>query len=653
MPYWNVHVTKWVMMGKDMQDDGCLPRWDLRDLFPSDTAPELFQSLDDVERDACLFSQRYSGKITAMPGKDLAGAIAAFESLSERMGRIQSYASLSRAVDQEKDIWAEGIYNRLRGASEKLLFFKLEINRISEIDLLTRVAAPGLAAYAPWIGQVRSFRGHQLSEEEETYIQQKFPVAQGAWVRLFDQTLMDMRFNLDGREVTKEQILNVMNTSPDKRERHQAFAEFNRVLGENGKTFSLITNTLAGLKARTDERRGFTSPESSRHLANRIDVKTVEAMAGAVRDGYARTAHRYYEWKAKKFGVHRLHPADRNAPLPGDAGKKIPWAEAQKIILAAYEKVSPEMAAIAKEFFDKGWIDAEPRAGKRGGAFTHSTVPSAHPYIMVNYFGSPRDVQVLAHELGHGVHQVLAARQGYLKASTPLTLAETASVFSEMMVFRALLDREDDMIARRKMIAAKIEDMMNTVVRQTAFYTFEQRVHGEYREKGELPPERISRIWVETQRQSLGASVNMDVPGAENGWMYIPHFINKPFYVYAYAFGDCLVNALYDEYQKAPDKKGFEKKYLELLKAGGTKPHEEALAPFGFDTASPAFWKRGISVIERYIDELIALDRKIEAVQKSTGDFKNSARDMVDPLRPGNDNQPVRRKKPPAPGGVS
>jgi oligoendopeptidase F len=641
------------MMGKDIQDDGSLPRWDLRDFYASETSVEFLKALDAVERDAVLFSQQYSGKVAKLPGKDLGEAIAAFEALSENMGRIQSYASLSRVVDQEKDAWAEGVYDRLRKASEKLLFFTIEINQIKEIDLLSRIAASELAKYAPWVGRVRSFREHQLDAAEEAYIHQKAPVAQSAWTRLFDQTLMDLRFNFDGREMTKEQILNVIHTSPDKEKRHQAYAEFNRVLGEHKKTFSLITNTLADLKAKADEWRGFENPEDSRHLANRIDGETVEAMTTAVRDSYARTAHRYYEWKAKKFGVTRLHPADRNAPLPGDAGKKIPWEEAKTIILDAYARVSPEMAAIAREFFDKGWIDAEPRAGKRGGAFAHSTVPSAHPCIMVNYFGSPRDVQVLAHELGHGVHQVLASRQGYFNASTPLTLAETASVFGEMMVFRALLDREEDMIARRAMISAKIEDMMNTVVRQTAFYTFEQRVHGERREKGELTPERISKIWTETQSQSLGSSINMDVPGAENGWTYIPHFINSPFYVYAYAFGDCLVNALYDEYQKTPDKTGFEKKYLDLLKAGGTKPHAEALAPFGFDTNDPAFWKKGLSVIERYIDELIVLDRKIEAVQKSTKDFKNTAQDMIDPPRPENDNQQFARPKPPKPGDAA
>lgn len=636
---------------------GDLPRWDLSALFPGKDSPEFTKALADIDRDVKDFARDWQGKVAKADGASLGQAVAQFEKITENIARVETYAGLLRAADSAEDAFATKIDDRLRGAQQELLFFTLEINRMAEGALLQKMAAPDLAKYAPWIAGLRAGRAHQLDDASEKYRHLKEGVAEDAWRRLFDSTLQDMRFDVDGKKLTEAETLNIVDNDKDPARRRRAWEAFAKGLQENIGSFALITNTLAALKAAEDSQRKFEKPEDSRHLSNHIDGSTVDALTSAVKASHGKTSHRYYSWKAKKNGTARLHPADRNAPLPGALEKNIPWDEAKEIVLAAFAKLSPEMAQIGRRFFDEGWIDAAPRAGKDSGAFSHPAVPSAHPYILLNYFGTPGDVMTLAHELGHGIHQVLAAKQGHLLADTPLTLAETASVFGEMLVFRSLLDREDDPIARRAMIAGKVEDMLNTVVRQTALFTFEQKIHSEYREKGELSPDRLSDIWRDVNRDSLGAGVNMDVPGAGHFWAYIPHFIHTPFYVYAYAFGDCLVNALYDSYDKTADKQNFVQKYKDLLSAGGTKSHEDALESFGFDIKDPAFWRKGLSVIERYIDELQALDQKIENAAKAKKDFKNAGRDITgDGQKPVNDNA-VRKsfgkgahKKPPRAG---
>ena len=624
-----------------------LPRWDLRDLFPGPDSKEFAQALETIETSSKNFAARDQGKIPKLSGAQLGEAIENFEKISDLETRVQTYTELLRAVDNEKAAWASDAADRLRHASEQLQFFKLEINNMREGDLLEKIAAPKLAHYGPWIAKTRAFREHQLSAEVEKFHRQMEPVTEDAWRRLYDQLLIDLRFKVGGKELTEGEVINIIDNSDDPKQRRAAFAEFTRVLGENKKTFALITNTLADLKALDDRWREFEKPEDHRHLDNQIDGETVEALSKAVRDNYSKTAHRYYAWKAKKTGAARLHPADRNAPLPGQKGREYTWDEAKEIVLAAFAKLSPEMAAIGKRFFDEGWIDAEPRAGKDSGGFSHPAVPGVHPYILLNFYGTAADVMTLAHELGHGIHQVLASGQGLLKSDTPLTLAETASVFGEMLAFRELLDRETDLTARRNMLAQKVEDMLNTVVRQTAFYTFEQQLHTERREKGEISPDRIAEIWQTTQKDSLGPSVNLDVEGAQNLWMHIPHFIHTPFYVYAYAFGDCLVNALYDTYSKAPDKADFAQKYTDLLKAGGTKRHDAAVAEFGLDTNDPLFWKKGLSVIETYIDELMALDAKLEPDTKNAKTFNDAATKSA-----ANDDKPAPVKKPSIKGPV-
>jgi oligoendopeptidase F len=371
----------------------------------------------------------------------------------------------------------------------------------------------------------------------------------------------------------------------------------------NLRTFTLIANTLAKDKEISDRWRGFADIADARHLANRVEREVVEALVTAVREAYPRLSHRYYALKARWFGKKRLPYWDRNAPLPDLPARAIPWLEAKDTVLSAYRAFSPEMAKIAERFFAERWIDAPVRSGKAPGAFSNPTVPSSHPFILLNYQGKPRDVMTLAHELGHGVHQVLAAPNGALMAPTPLTLAETASVFGEMLTFRKLLADSRNQKERKAMLAAKVEDMINTVVRQIAFYTFERAVHSE-RRNGELTAAQIGALWLDVQRESLGPAIELK-PGYETFWCYIPHFIHSPFYVYAYAFGDCLVNSLYAVYENAAQ--GFAERYLAMLAAGGTKHHSELLAPFGLDARDPAFWQGGLRVIERMIVELESL----------------------------------------------
>ena len=587
------------------------PRWRLDDLFPGRDSPQFAAALKDVAELAGDFAARYKGKIASLTGDGLADAIESYEKIADVSGRISAYASLVTATDNNAAGWRQGIAEKLQPVSKNLLFFGLELCKMEEHELLDKLASPKVARYIPFLRDVRADRKHILSDELESFMLDLAPASTSAWVRLYNETTADLRFEFRGKTLTGPEIASIFNTSPDARERQEAWAEHARVYGDNKKVFSLITNTIADIKSVDDRWRGFDAPESARHLANQIEPEVVDAMVGAVRQAYPRISHRYYAWKAKTFGVAKMHPADRNAPLPGKPPRRYTWAEARETVLGAFDGFSPQFSAIAKRFFDEDWIDAQPRAGKRGGAFSASTVPSVHPFILTNFFGSPGDVKTLAHELGHGVHQTLAAKQGALMSGTPLTLAETASVFGEMVTFRAMIEKEPDPSARRVLIADKIEDMLNTIVRQTAFHCFEKAVHDERREKGELSPERLNEIYVETQKESLGPAIDLNVKGAGGLWAAIPHFVHTPFYVYAYSTGGLFVNALYETFEQSQDKDGFRKKYIELLEAGGTKRHKDLLAPFGLDATDPAFWQRGLKVIERYIDDLIALDASI------------------------------------------
>jgi oligoendopeptidase F len=583
-----------------------LPEWDLSDLYPGRDSEALKHDLSRLAGDAEAFRERYQGRLADLSGAALGAAIETYERLQEQSGRIISYASLVHAgdlTDPEIGRFFQTMQERINAVSTTLLFFTLELNRVDDADLTAKETDPAVTHYRPWLRDTRAFRPYQLSDEIEKLLHEKYVAGRAAWTRLFDETIADLRFRIGGKELTEAEALDLLSDR-DPEIRREAALVIGDVLGKNARTFALITNTLAKDKEIEDRWRGFARPISSRNLANFVEDDVVDALIAAVRDSYPRLAHRYYRLKAGWFGVEQLPFWDRNAPLPEDEDRRIPWREAGETVLSAYGAFSPELATIGKRFFNARWIDAPVRPGKASGAFAHPTVPSAHPYLLLNYQGRVRDVMTLAHELGHGVHQVLAARQGYLMADTPLTLAETASVFGEMLTFRALLARETDPKRRKLMLAAKVEDMLNTVVRQIAFASFEIKVHDERRE-AELTPDRLGEIWLAVQRESLGPALRLDGP-YRHYWAYIPHFIHTPFYVYAYAFGDCLVNSLYAVYQDA--HQGFAEKYLELLRAGGTLRHRELLAPFGFDAANPSFWSKGLAVIAGFIDELEQLD---------------------------------------------
>ena len=586
---------------------GKLPAWRLEDLYPAMDSPVFFGDVSRARAAAAAFAKTYKGRLDGLARrkdapKQLFEAVQAYEALDDLMGRIMSYAHLTYATntsDPARGKFFGDAQADITLISSDLLFFTLELNRIDDTVLDAAAAAAPLAHYRSWLADIRMEKPHQLEDRLEQVFHEKHVTGAAAWNRLFDETIAALRFDVGGKPLAIEQTLNFMqDTSPAKR---RAAAEaLGRTFRKEIRTFSLITNTLAKDKEIADRWRAFQDIADARHLSNRVEREVVEALVSAVVAAYPRLSHRYYKLKAKWFGVKALDYWDRNAPLPKAPQRAIPWLEARDLVLSAYSGFSPRMADIAKRFFDKGWIDAPVRPGKAPGAFAHPTVPSAHPYVLINYQGKARDVMTLAHELGHGVHQVMAAPNGALMAPTPLTLAETASVFGEMLTFRKLLAETKNQTQRRAMLISKVEDMINTVVRQIAFYTFERKVHTA-RRGGELTADQICEAWMSVQAGSLGPAIKFG-PGYETFWAYIPHFIHSPFYVYAYAFGDCLVNSLYGLYEKSHP--GFVDKYFALLSAGGTKHHSELLKPFGLDARDPAFWQIGLNMIEGMIAEL-------------------------------------------------
>lgn len=587
---------------------GDLPRWRLADLYPAMDSPELVDDMARAAREAEAFATAWKGALAAAAQAGTLGkAVQAYEAIEDLIGRIASYAGLLYAADTADPARAKfygDVQQRLTELSAQLLFFQLEMNQIGENVL---EAAYGdddvLARYRPWIDDLRLERPYQLEDRLEQLFLEKSVTSSAAFQRLFDETLTGLRFVVDGEDLALEPAFAKLQEA-DRAMRRKAFEALAATFSDHARTFTLITNTLAKDKQISDRWRGFADVADARHLSNRVEREVVEALVRSVRDSFPAISHRYYAMKARWLGMDKMDVWDRNAPLPEAPRAFIGWPRARDIVLDAYAGFSPDMARIAHRFFDEAWIDAPTCPGKSPGAFSHPTVPSAHPYILLNYQGKPRDVMTLAHELGHGVHQVLAAGQGALMAQTPLTLAETASVFGEMLTFRAMLDGTADARERKAMLAQKAEDMINTVVRQVAFYLFERKVH-EARRTGELTAEQLGDFWLEVQGESLGPAIRLN-EGYGLFWTYIPHFVRSPFYVYAYAFGDCLVNSLYAVYQDAPG--GFQDAYFDMLRAGGSKHHGELLAPFGLDARDPGFWSKGLGVIESIVDQLEAME---------------------------------------------
>ncbi|MDC9701079.1 MAG: M3 family oligoendopeptidase [Alphaproteobacteria bacterium] len=584
-----------------------MPEWDLRDLYESPSDERFLSDMKRAGDDALAFSSRYEGKLRELAEtapSTLAYSVKEFEALNDSLGRLMVYADLlyeSNTNKPECVKFRADVQEKVTTISSSLLFFSLELNGIDNSILDAAAQHEGLSYYKPWLDDLRKDRPYQLDAHLERLFHEKSVTSSVAWNRLFDETISSLRFDVGGETLSLEPVLNKLLSEEE--EKRQAAAEaLAETFNKNLPLFVCITNTLSKDKEISDKWRGFKDVASSRHLANRVEKPVIDALEQAVVEAYPRLSHRYYRLKAKWLGKDKLAHWDRNAPLPEQSLKVVSWAEARGIVLDAYHAFSPEMSEIASRFFERNWIDAPIRDGKSPGAFAHPAVPSVHPYVLVNYQGKLRDVMTLAHEIGHGVHQVLASSRGALMAPTSLTLAETASVFGEMLTFKSLLAKASDDKERRGLMVPKVEAMLNTVVRQIAFYRFERRVHIS-RADGELTAEKIAGIWNETQGESLGPFVTID-RSFETFWCGVPHFIHAPFYVYAYAFGDCLVNSLFAIYETGGE--GFRDHYLDLLRAGGSKCYTELLEPFGLESSpdDPAFWTMGLSVIERMIDDL-------------------------------------------------
>jgi oligoendopeptidase F len=590
------------------KDLGDLPEWDLSDLYSSQDAPELSRDLQWLDQECASFAADYEGKLAHLDAEEMLNCVLRNERINTIAGRIMSFAGLryyQLTVDGDRTKFMSDMQEKITDFTTPLVFFTLELNRIDDAALQALLNAnDALARYQPVFDRIRAMKPYQLSDELEKFLHD-LGVVGDAWERLFDETIAGLSFEIDGESLGIEGTLNLL-TDPDRAQREKGAVELARVFGETVKTFARVHNTQAKEKEILDRWRDMPTPQTGRHLSNHVEPEVVEALRDAVVAAYPKLSHRYYELKRKWLGLDVMQVWDRNAPLPMETNKIVGWEEAQKTVMQAYGDFDPRMADLAEPFFTKGWIDAAVKPGKAPGAFAHPTVTDVHPYVMLNYLGKPRDVMTLAHELGHGVHQVLAAGQGEMLSSTPLTLAETASVFGEMLTFRKMLDGAKDAAERKVMLAGKVEDMINTVVRQIAFYDFECKLH-DARAQGELTPDDINALWMSVQGESLGPAFEF-MDGYETFWAYIPHFVHSPFYVYAYAFGDGLVNALYAVYQEQPE--GFQEKYFDMLKAGGSKHHKELLAPFGLDASDPTFWDKGLSMISDMIDELEAMEHE-------------------------------------------
>ena len=591
---------------KGSSELGQLPDWNLNDLYTSTDAKELVSDLSWLEKECDEFANEYQGKLKFLSADQMLQCIIRNEKISSISGRIISYAGLryyQNTTNADRAKFLSDMQEKITVYTTKLVFFSLEINSLEDAFLEGLLnEKEELLRYKPVFEKIRALKPYQLSDEVEKFLHD-LGIVGDAWEKLFDETIAGLEFKIDGEKLNIEATLNFL-TDQNRENRQNATYELARVFSKNIKIFTRVHNTQAKEKEIIDRWRGMPTAQMGRHLANQVEPEVVEALRNAVVKAYPKISHRYYELKRKWLGLEIMQVWDRNAPLPMESDRLVTWDQAETIVTGAYANFDSRMSDLISPFFSKGWIDAGVKPGKAPGAFAHPTVTNVHPYIMLNYLGKPRDVMTLAHELGHGVHQVLASSQGQMLSSTPLTLAETASVFGEMLTFQQMLDHASDKNERKVLLANKVEDMINTVVRQIAFYDFECKLH-DARKGGELTPSDINSLWMSVQSESLGPAFEF-VDGYETFWSYIPHFVHSPFYVYAYAFGDGLVNALYATYKDNPT--GFEDKYFNMLSAGGSKHHKELLKPFGLDASDPEFWSKGLSMISEMIDELETFD---------------------------------------------
>ncbi len=586
-------------------EENNLPRWNLSDLYSDLTDPKIEEDMKELEKRINNFKRKYSDKIDILSGYELFKALIEYEGINELYTKLESFAFLNYAQDLSKEsniLFYQNITEKITSLLSNLVFFEVEINNLTNAEITEKLdsSLKLKTFYGEYIKNIRLFKNHQLSVELEKYSLEKSISSKEAWSRLFDETMAGLEFEYNGKILNESEILEVMHSNTNENVRREASKIFGQTLGKNIKLFAFITNILAKDKEISDKWRKYETPISNRNLDNKIEDEVVENLYNSVQENYEKTSHRYYRLKSKILGKEKLHYSDRNAPLLFNDNKKYEWEEATEIVLKAYRDFSPEMAEIGELFFKNNWIDVPAKTGKRSGAFAHPSVPSVHPYILLNFQGTRRDVLTLAHELGHGIHMYLAKKQGFFMSDTPLTLAETASVFGEQLVFRYMLKQENDIDKKIILLASKIEDMLNTTVRQIAFLEFEKGVHSK-RKDGEIKVDELNEIWLNSQKKSLGDVFIFD-DEYKYYWAYIPHFIHSPFYVYSYAFGDCLVNTLYSLYLEKPEN--FQEKYINLLTAGGSRNYKILLKQFGLNPKNKDFWQKGMNLIIELIDEL-------------------------------------------------
>ncbi len=586
-----------------------LPEWNLADLYAGREDPKIETDLaaakaanDELASLEGMFLEARGEP--ARLGRLLDRGIRLYEEAVNGLWGVGAYAGLAASTARDDPAWAK-FEADLRARSSQIaadsLFFSLELNQLEDAELNAALEAhEPTRRWTPWLRRLRLSRPHELSAELERYIVDRGP-AVANWVRLYDETLAKLSAKVGKEQLTLPEALNRLS-DPDVRRRKAAADGLAQALQERASTQALVMNTLAFEKQVEDRWRRYDDPAHSRHLANEVDADAVDALEAAVVEAYPRLSHRYYALKAKAMGRKTLDYWDRNAPLDAAQPRTYPWSEAKDVVLESFQALAPKFADTAETFFAQPWIDARPRAGKQSGAYSHPVTADRHPYVFMNYMGERRDVLTLAHELGHAVHQTLCAPLGTLLADTPLTLAETASIFGEGLVFDRLL-AEATPADRKGLLAGKIEDGLNTVVRQIAFHRFERRFHAA-RQDGELSPDQIGALWMETMAESLGPAVVLN-EGYEHYWAYVSHFVHAPFYVYAYAFGDLLVRGLMEK--RREDPQGFAPLYEDLLAAGGTRTYVEALRPFGLNPRDKAFWAAGCRQLERLVDEFEAL----------------------------------------------
>lgn len=583
-------------------------RWDLSHLFASPDDPAIEEAFDTALQAAEAFAARYRGHVASLSAEALAEALDAYEQMQEPVARVGAYAQLLYAADTatpRHGALLQHVQERSTEIRNHLLFFELEWVAVDEATATPLLDAPALAKRRHLLASMRRYRPHVLSEPEERLLGETANTGRNAFGRLFDEILANLVFTVkrdtETQEMGEEEVLSLLYEA-DRDSRRAGALALTEGLKQNARTLSFIFNTLVQDKALDDRLRAYGSPLDARNLANEIEGSSVRSLIDTCVSRYDLVA-RYYRLKAKLLGIDGLVDYDRYAPV-GEVHGERSFDEARRIVLDAYGDFAPRMAEVARRFFDERWIDAELRPGKRGGAFSASTVPSVHPYVLLNYTGNLRDVMTVAHELGHGVHQHLAAPHGLFEQDTPLTTAETASVFGEMLVFRRLLREESDPKVRLGLLCSKLEDAFATVFRQVAMTRFEEELHRARREEGELPIERINELWMDTNRPMFGDSVELTDDYAW-WWLYIPHFVHSPFYCYAYAYGELLVLALIHRYDEEGD--AFVPRYLELLSAGGSDTPAALLDRVGLDVADPGFWAGGLQLLEELVADAEAL----------------------------------------------